>query len=119
VLPLFVQDVLLQNSDRHHGHFLWAEHWSRSARAGQTPGSNGSNRPWQGVKSMVLIDHAAGFRPEAFVDMRHDNAFGTGSTEVISARTFLRLRYACTRTHRQMVLSMSLGWVFFRWRCHG
>lgn len=34
-----------------------------------------------------------GFRPEAHVDMGHDNAFGTGPTTRISARTFLRLRY--------------------------
>lgn len=23
------QDVLIQNSDRHHGHFLWADHWAQ------------------------------------------------------------------------------------------
>lgn len=39
-----VLDVLLNNSDRHSGHFLYGEHW---ADAKMCP---------------VLIDHAAGFR---------------------------------------------------------
>ena len=40
----------------------------------------------------VLIDHAAGFRSDAFVDLKHENAFGTGPTCRLSARTYLRLR---------------------------
>lgn len=39
-----ILDVLLNNSDRHHGHFLFGEHWA-----------DGKMKP-------VLIDHAAGFR---------------------------------------------------------
>jgi hypothetical protein len=30
----------------------------------------------------VLSDHAAGFRPEAFVSMEHENAFCTGPVKV-------------------------------------
>ena len=41
----------------------------------------------------MLIDHAAGFRKEALVTMRHDNAFQTGAVTCISARTYLRLRF--------------------------
>lgn len=36
---------------------------------------------------------AAGFRPEAFVCVNHENAFGTGPTTCISARTYMRLRF--------------------------
>lgn len=39
-----ILDILLNNSDRHHGHFLFGEHWA------------------DGRKRVVLIDHAAGFR---------------------------------------------------------
>ncbi|CAI6007219.1 unnamed protein product, partial [Closterium sp. NIES-64] len=56
-----ILDVLLNNSDRHHGHFLFGQHWT-----------DGTMRP-------VLIDHAAGFRREAVVLMEHENAFQTGS----------------------------------------
>ncbi|GFH28358.1 uncharacterized protein HaLaN_26835, partial [Haematococcus lacustris] len=79
-----VLDVLMQNSDRHHGHFLWAEHWSRGSLQG--------SGAWQGDLAPVFIDHAAGFRHGACVEMRHDNAYGTGPTEQVSASTFLRLR---------------------------
>lgn len=61
-----ILDVLLQNSDRHHGHFLFGEHWAR----GRWEGSR-----WRGDLSAVLIDHAAGFRREAVVLMQHENAF--------------------------------------------
>jgi len=79
-----VLDVLIQNSDRHHGHFLFAEHWGA--------GGHVQDGEWRGRPSPVFIDHAAGLRPEAHVDMCHDNSFATGVTCKISARTFLRLR---------------------------
>lgn len=71
-----ILDVLLHNSDRHHGHFLHAQHWSL----------NGEKHP-------VLIDHAASFRKEAFVSMDHENAFRTGPVRTVSAKTYLRLRF--------------------------
>ncbi|CAM6101065.1 unnamed protein product [Calypogeia fissa] len=79
-LPLLLSDtrildVLLNNSDRHHGHFLYGEHWD-----------DGRMRP-------ILIDHAAGFRKEAVVRMDHENAFKTGAVMCVSARTYLRLRF--------------------------
>ena len=40
-----------------------------------------------------MIDHAAGFRQEACVRLDHENAFMTGPTRVISARTYIHLRY--------------------------
>eukprot|EP00850_Spirogloea_muscicola_P017964 SM000159S01795 [mRNA] locus=s159:323450:327274:- [translate_table: standard] len=70
-----ILDVLLNNSDRHHGHFLFGEHWSDSRM-----------RP-------LLIDHAAGFRKEAVVTMEHENAFQTGPVRCVSAKTYLRLRF--------------------------
>ncbi|KAL2633364.1 hypothetical protein R1flu_004843 [Riccia fluitans] len=70
-----ILDVLLNNSDRHHGHFLFGEHWA-----------DGRMRP-------VLIDHAAGFRKEAVVKMDHENAFQTGPVRVVSSKTYLRLRF--------------------------
>ncbi|CAI5516715.1 unnamed protein product [Closterium sp. Naga37s-1] len=70
-----ILDVLLNNSDRHHGHFLFGQHWT-----------DGTMRP-------VLIDHAAGFRREAVVLMEHENAFQTGSIRCVSAHTYLRLRF--------------------------
>jgi hypothetical protein len=78
--------VLIQNSDRHHGHFLFAEHWGA--------GGHVTDGEWKGRPSVVFIDHAAGLRSEAHVDMCHDNSFATGVTCKISARTFLRLRCA-------------------------
>lgn len=48
-----VLDVLLQNSDRHLGHFVMGEHWSH----GQWVQGR-----WKGKMQPVLIDHAAGFR---------------------------------------------------------
>jgi hypothetical protein len=83
-----ILDVLIQNSDRHHGHFLFAEHWAH----GQS-----SHDSWRGSMMPVFIDHAAGFRPEADVQLQHQNAFGTGETRHISARTYLRLRYVLFR----------------------
>lgn len=47
---------------------------------------------WKGRKYPVLIDQAAGFRPEAFVCLDHQNAFSTGPTRHISAKTYMRLR---------------------------
>ena len=41
----------------------------------------------------TLIDHAAAFRKEAFVAMDHENAFQTGPTTVVRAKTYLRLRF--------------------------
>jgi len=70
-----VLDILLQNSDRHHGHFLYGEHWHLREKA------------------PVLIDHAASFRKEAYVHMKHDNAFHTGELTSISASTYMRLRF--------------------------
>ena len=43
--------------------------------------------------SLPLPQQAAGFRPEAFVCLEHENAFGTGPTRTISARTYMRLRF--------------------------
>ena len=80
-----VLDVLLQNSDRHLGHFQHGEHWvARDARPGRH--AHGAKRP-------VLIDHAAGFRADAFVSMEHENAFQTGPVRSVAARTYLRLRF--------------------------
>jgi hypothetical protein len=74
-----ILDVLLHNSDRHHGHFLIGNHWVQHRRL------------------PVLIDHAAAFRKEAFVTLDHENAFRTGPTRVVSARTYLRLRFLDAR----------------------
>eukprot|EP00270_Netrium_digitus_P020370 TRINITY_DN8385_c0_g1_i2.p1 TRINITY_DN8385_c0_g1~~TRINITY_DN8385_c0_g1_i2.p1 ORF type:complete len:178 (+),score=51.06 TRINITY_DN8385_c0_g1_i2:133-666(+) len=70
-----VLDVLLNNSDRHVGHFLFGEHWA-----------HGKHRP-------ILIDHAAGFRKDAVVTLQHENAFMTGPVHCVSAKTYLRLRF--------------------------
>eukprot|EP00897_Mesotaenium_endlicherianum_P003359 jgi/Mesen1/3050/ME000018S02353 len=70
-----ILDVLLNNSDRHHGHFLYGKHWA-----------DGAMRP-------ILIDHAAGFRKEAVVHMEHENAFQTGPLRCVAAQTYLRLRF--------------------------
>lgn len=84
-----ILDVLIQNSDRHAGHFLWADHWSKgSYKGGQVKEAN-----WRGRKYPVLIDQAAGFRPDAFVCLDHNNAFLTGPTRTISAKTYMRLRF--------------------------
>eukprot|EP00898_Chlorokybus_atmophyticus_P000399 jgi/Chlat1/135/Chrsp1S03228 len=79
-----ILDVLLNNSDRHAGHFLLGEHWAT------------------GAMSAILIDHAAGFRKEAVVNMTHENAFETGPVRSVSAQTYLRLRFldATTIRHR-------------------
>jgi len=120
-----VLDVLLQNSDRHQGHFLFGRHWTEGARDerdvgrdGATDGgrfrdggkngdsngdSNGDGRdarfgngePTLGGTRYLpcLIDHAASFRPEAFVSMEHENAFQTGPTVCVKSSTYLRLRF--------------------------
>ncbi len=75
-----ILDVLLHNSDRHHGHFLHGVHWL----------APGARRP-------VLIDHAAAFRKEAFVTLDHENAFRTGPVRCVSSRTYLRLRFLDAR----------------------
>ena len=119
-----VLDVLLQNSDRHSGHFLFGRHWTEglpratesafgarergggdggsngNANGGDRGSSNGSSngnangeggardaRFGNGTPTLggarylpCLIDHAASFRPEAFVSMEHENAFQTGPT---------------------------------------
>jgi len=79
-----ILDVLLHNSDRHHGHFLLGEHWAVG---------DWRDGAWQGKLCPVLIDHAAGFRREASVTLMHENAFQTGPVRCIRARTYLRLRF--------------------------
>ncbi len=61
--------MLIQNSDRHAGHFLYAEHWADGAYLGTSGGGGGkhgkgptSGAVWRGNMRPVLIDHAAGFR---------------------------------------------------------
>ena len=70
-----ILDVLLQNSDRHMGHFMHAPHWDG------------------GVPGPFLVDHAAGFRQDAYVSLEHENAFRTGPVTRIAASTYLRLRF--------------------------
>jgi hypothetical protein len=79
-----ILDVLLHNSDRHHGHFLVGPHWAL--------GTKGDGR-FEGRMRPVLIDHAASFRREAVVSMEHENAFSTGPVRCVSASTYLRLRF--------------------------
>lgn len=64
-----------------------AEHWAHGSGA-----ANPTLPGWKGRLQPVLIDHAAGFRPEAYVDMTHENAFNTGAVQRVSAKTYLRLR---------------------------
>ena len=105
-----VMDVLLGNSDRHHGHFLFAEHWvdakpvpelfrnEISDDNGNRQHNNNSNNSNNNVEDMqpnhypILIDHAAAFRDGAWVDMTHENAFQSGPTMCVSAKTYFRLR---------------------------
>jgi len=79
-----ILDVLLHNSDRHHGHFLMGDHWVEGQWEDGT---------WKGLQRPMLIDHAAGFRKEAVVLMEHENAFQTGPVRCVSACTYLRLRF--------------------------
>ena len=79
-----VLDVLIHNSDRHHGNFLFGQHWARGSWDGEQ---------WRGEMRPILIDHAAGFRAEAHVTMRHENAFQTGPVRCVRASTYLRLRF--------------------------
>ena len=125
-----VLDVLLQNSDRHSGHFLFGRHWTEGLAAGdggafggardRDGGANGTSSGTDGGSSSndgnedgerdarrgngsptlggsrylpCLIDHAASFRPEAFVSMEHENAFQTGPTVCVKSSTYLRLRF--------------------------
>ena len=125
-----VLDVLLQNSDRHSGHFLFGRHWTEGLAAGdggafggardRDGGANGTSSGTDGGSSSndgnedgerdarrgngsptlggsrylpCLIDHAASFRPEAFVSMEHENAFQTGPTVRVKSSTYLRLRF--------------------------
>jgi len=81
-----ILDVLIHNSDRHHGHFLFGKHWIQGDSL-----SMGDQEAE--MMCAFLIDHAAGFRQEACVRLDHENAFMTGPTRVISARTYIHLRY--------------------------
>eukprot|EP00899_Mesostigma_viride_P002633 jgi/Mesvir1/12370/Mv00552-RA.3 len=102
-----ILDVLLQNSDRHLGHFLYGEHWALPGGDDRVPdagtsgltlhrqragGSEGGSINAARELRPVLIDHAAGFRQGAYVSMEHDNAFGTGPITSVCAHTYLRLR---------------------------
>jgi hypothetical protein len=101
-----VMDVLLGNSDRHHGHFLFAEHWVNAKpipevfrnEISDDNGDRQHNNNHNNVEDMqsnhypILIDHAAAFRDGAWVDMTHENAFQTGPTLCVSAKTYFRLR---------------------------
>jgi hypothetical protein len=69
-----ILDVLIQNSDRHHGNLLRGKHWV-----------DGQYRP-------ALIDQAAGFRAEANVKMTDRDAFGNGPVQVVRKSTLDNLR---------------------------
>merc|ERR1711959_759518 len=71
-----ILDVLIHNSDRHHGHFLFGKHWIQGDSL-----SMGDQEAE--MMCAFLIDHAAGFRQEACVRLDHENAFMTGPTRVI------------------------------------
>lgn len=90
-----ILDVLLHNSDRHHGHFLFGEHW--------VDGHFDRDGQWHGSGRPILIDHAAGFREEALVTMEHENAFKTGPVRCVSNRTYLRLRFLDFKTIKDVV----------------
>ena len=85
-----ILDVLLHNSDRHHGHFLLARHWCRGTWE-EKEGGGGSK--WKGDFRPCLIDHAASFRADAEVTMLHENSFKTGPVRCVSAKTYMRLRF--------------------------
>ncbi len=88
-----VIDTLIHNSDRCHDHLMMAEHWALGeARSGGGSDNKSAVASWRGQRRPVFIDHAAGFRREARVNMTQDNAFKTGPTTVISASTYSRLR---------------------------
>jgi hypothetical protein len=101
-----VMDVLLGNSDRHHGHFLFAEHWVDAnpipeVFKNEISDDNGDRQHKNNHNNVedtrsnhypILIDHAAAFRDGAWVDMTHENAFQTGPTLCVSAKTYFRLR---------------------------
>ena len=86
-----VLDVLLHNSDRHSGHFLFGRHWTEGGpdESESDGGASLGGSEWR----PALIDHAASFRKEAFVSMEHENAFQTGPTTCVKANTYLRLRF--------------------------
>ena len=89
-----VLDVLLHNSDRHHGHFLFGQHWttavSGAGEGGTKNGEGDAKNGGCGFFRPFLIDHAASFRKEAFVSLEHENAFQTGATLCVGSRTYLR-----------------------------
>ena len=58
--PHHPQDVLIQNSDRHEGHFLWAEHWAK----GSYTGGRVAHDAWKGRRHPVLIDQVGVCRGE-------------------------------------------------------
>lgn len=70
-----ILDVLIQNSDRHGANFLRGKHWV-----------DGSYKP-------ALIDHAAGFRKDAYVTMTQNNAFLTGGVTKVRKQTFEALQH--------------------------
>jgi len=89
-----ILDVLIHNSDRHHGHFLYGKHWLDASTSASSSNGVVAGGPTMDMgMSTFLIDHAAGFRREACVRMDHENAFLTGPTRRVSARTYLHLRY--------------------------
>eukprot|EP00887_Chlorella_sp_A99_P007513 scaffold2.g7513.t1 len=101
-----ILDVLIHNSDRHRGHFLCGRHWAvdDAAVLAATAARNGDcHAPIaaSGPPSPVLIDHAAGFRREAYVIMEHENAFCTGPVLKVRASTYLRLRLLDRHTCQQ------------------
>lgn len=95
-----ILDVLLHNSDRHHGHFLHGRHWVNGHWEG---------RRWVGDLSPVLIDHAASFRRGAYVCLDHENCFCTGPVRSVEARTFLRLRYLDGAVYASKVVETVAG----------
>ena len=80
-----VLDVLLHNSDRHSGHFLFGRHWTEGGP--DESESDGSASLGGSEWRPALIDHAASFRKEAFVSMEHENAFAQTGRRRASRRT--------------------------------
>ena len=57
--------MLIQNSDRHLGHFLFAEHWAK----GSYKGGKVTNDAWKGRRQPVLIDQVGKGGKEAQLDL--------------------------------------------------